>query len=57
MPDDCLIVDAVFGFSFSGAIRPPFDSVIRAMASSGRKIVSIDIPSGWDVERGVCPVW
>lgn len=41
-----LIVDAVFGFSFSGAIRSPFDTVIATMAAVTIPIVSIDIPSG-----------
>ncbi|KAL6493569.1 Pyridoxine/pyridoxamine 5'-phosphate oxidase 1, chloroplastic [Orobanche gracilis] len=56
-----IIVDAVFGFSFQGNPRPPFDDLIRSMASLGedyRKhhkspfIVSVDIPSGWHVENG-----
>jgi len=47
-----LIVDAVFGFSFSGEIRPPFDSVLKEMNESGIKRVAVDIPSGWDVEEG-----
>jgi NAD(P)H-hydrate epimerase len=41
-----LIVDAVFGFSFAGAIRPPFDNVIANMANATIPIISIDIPSG-----------
>lgn len=88
-----LIVDAVFGFSYSGALRPPFESVIHVMASvsdsvasvasaaaaasiaadgdaatadsvqdagssvkpeARRRIpvVSVDVPSGWDVDGG-----
>ena len=47
-----LIVDAVFGFSFNGAIRPPFDTVINAVKSLPTDIVSVDIPSGWHVENG-----
>ena len=46
------LIDAVFGFSFKGDIRPPFDTVIPAMKESGLPIVSVDIPSGWDVEQG-----
>ncbi|KAJ1942821.1 hypothetical protein EC988_006392 [Linderina pennispora] len=47
-----LIVDALFGFSFSGAVRPPFDDVLRTLSQTPKPIVSVDIPSGWDVEQG-----
>ena len=46
------IVDGIFGYSFRGEIRPPFDSIISLVKSSARPVVSIDIPSGWDVEQG-----
>ena len=47
-----LIVDAIFGFSFSGDIRDPYLSAIRALKNEDLKVISIDIPSGWDVELG-----
>lgn len=47
-----LILDAVFGFSFKGEIRAPFGDVVNKMKAYQDKIVSIDIPSGWDVEKG-----
>lgn len=47
-----IILDAIFGFSFKGPIRPPFDSALTLLAESKLPIVSVDIPSGWDVERG-----
>ncbi|XP_020257472.1 pyridoxine/pyridoxamine 5'-phosphate oxidase 1, chloroplastic isoform X2 [Asparagus officinalis] len=56
-----LIVDAIFGFSFHGSPRPPFDDLIQRLVSlhcidnvHKRKpaIVSVDIPSGWHVEGG-----
>ena len=47
-----LIIDAVFGFSFNGAIRPPFDSIIRSIKELQTDVVSVDIPSGWHVEQG-----
>ncbi|KAG6330885.1 hypothetical protein ID866_8203 [Astraeus odoratus] len=47
-----VILDAVFGFSFKGPVRPPFDDVLRLIQASNKPIVSVDIPSGWDVERG-----
>jgi hydroxyethylthiazole kinase-like uncharacterized protein yjeF len=50
-----LVVDAVFGFSFKGAVKAPFDAAICAMAECAERgvpIVSVDIPSGWDVDKG-----
>ncbi|GLC39111.1 hypothetical protein PLESTB_000006300 [Pleodorina starrii] len=49
-----VVVDALFGFSFSGQPRPPFDDIIRALlpGASPPPIVSVDIPSGWHVEQG-----
>eukprot|EP00842_Homolaphlyctis_polyrhiza_P005377 jgi/Hompol1/5840/HPOL_004747-RA len=47
-----VVLDGIFGFSFSGDVRPPFDTVIKALKSTSVPIVSIDIPSGWDVEKG-----
>ncbi|KAF9061463.1 YjeF N-terminal domain-containing protein [Rhodocollybia butyracea] len=47
-----VILDAVFGFSFKGPIRTPFDSALPLLTNSGLPIVSVDIPSGWDVEEG-----
>lgn len=41
------------GFSFHGSPRPPFDSVLRALkAHDAPPVLSVDIPSGWDVEQG-----
>ncbi|KAJ2717267.1 hypothetical protein H4R19_000019 [Coemansia spiralis] len=50
--DSDVIVDAIFGFSFNGAPRPPFDAVLDVLRASPKPIVSVDIPSGWDVEAG-----
>uniref|UniRef100_A0A915DI98 NAD(P)H-hydrate epimerase n=1 Tax=Ditylenchus dipsaci TaxID=166011 RepID=A0A915DI98_9BILA len=47
-----LIVDAIFGFSFKPPIRDPFFEILSKIANSGIAIFSIDIPSGWDVEKG-----
>eukprot|EP00439_Symbiodinium_sp_Y106_P063804 s2194_g9.t3 len=49
----CCVVDAIFGFSFRGAVRAPFDDVLRRLAAPGAPpVLSVDIPSGWDVEKG-----
>ncbi|XVF36622.1 hypothetical protein REPUB_Repub19eG0073000 [Reevesia pubescens] len=56
-----ILVDAMFGFSFHGAPRPPFDNLIQKlvhlhnyeqMQQKSPVIVSVDIPSGWHVEEG-----
>ncbi|KAF4041930.1 YjeF-related protein [Phytophthora infestans] len=47
-----LILDGIFGFSFCGSIRPPFDHVVGTLQKCQTPIVSIDIPSGWHVEKG-----
>lgn len=47
-----LIVDAIFGFSFKGPLRAPFDNIVDAINASGKPVASIDMPSGWDVEKG-----
>ena len=51
-------VDALFGFSFKGAVRAPFVDVVNALVAltngdaRGAFTVSLDIPSGWDVDAG-----
>ncbi|KAG0569953.1 hypothetical protein KC19_6G128100 [Ceratodon purpureus] len=56
-----LVIDAMFGFSFHGIPRPPFDSLLRQLVVPKGTIaeevgvppvVSVDIPSGWHVENG-----
>lgn len=51
-----VIVDGLFGFSFksAGGVHPPFDATIAAVnaAAVGVPVVSLDIPSGWDVDSG-----
>uniref|UniRef100_A0A7S4CGZ0 NAD(P)H-hydrate epimerase n=1 Tax=Eutreptiella gymnastica TaxID=73025 RepID=A0A7S4CGZ0_9EUGL len=47
-----LLMDAIFGFSFKGAPRAPFDSVLSALKATKIPIVSVDIPSGWAVDEG-----
>lgn len=47
-----VVLDAVFGFSFSGEVRAPFDAILPALSASSLPLVSVDIPSGWHVEDG-----
>ncbi|KAL9273043.1 Pyridoxine/pyridoxamine 5'-phosphate oxidase 1, chloroplastic-like protein [Drosera capensis] len=56
-----IVIDAMFGFSFHGTPRPPFDVLIQRLVvlhnhdhapENTLVIVSVDIPSGWHVEGG-----
>lgn len=50
-----VIVDSFFGFSFHPPLRAPFNEVIGYFAEHSSKIapiVAVDIPSGWDVDKG-----
>ena len=48
----------MFGFNFKGEIREPFKQIInditslKSLQQGAPFIVSVDIPSGWDVEQG-----
>jgi len=46
-----VLVDAMFGFSFVGPPRAPFDGLLALLAEQKRTpIVSVDVPSGWSVD-------
>ncbi|KIJ54152.1 hypothetical protein M422DRAFT_58315 [Sphaerobolus stellatus SS14] len=47
-----VVLDAIFGFSFLPPVRAPFDTALRLVAESKLPIVSVDVPSGWNVEKG-----
>ncbi|RWR92479.1 pyridoxine/pyridoxamine 5'-phosphate oxidase 1, chloroplastic isoform X1 [Cinnamomum micranthum f. kanehirae] len=56
-----IIVDAIFGVLSHGEPRRPFDGIIQRLASlnchdhthkRSPAIVSVDIPSGWNVDEG-----
>ncbi|KAI9100482.1 YjeF N-terminal domain-containing protein [Phlyctochytrium arcticum] len=49
-----LVVDGIFGFGFSGNVRTPFDKILNLLKEKETHvpIVAIDVPSGWDVEKG-----
>jgi len=46
------VIDAIFGFSFSGEVREPFPAVIRAMEETKIPVTSVDAPSSWNIEEG-----
>jgi NAD(P)H-hydrate epimerase len=47
-------VDSLFGFSFdpSGGIRSPFDKLVTELSKTKIPILSVDVPSGWNVDSG-----
>uniref|UniRef100_UPI00358F2CBA NAD(P)H-hydrate epimerase-like isoform X1 n=2 Tax=Myxine glutinosa TaxID=7769 RepID=UPI00358F2CBA len=47
-----LVVDAIFGFGFSGEVREPFKTILSTLCAATIPVASIDVPSGWDVEKG-----
>ncbi|KAK0726230.1 YjeF N-terminal domain-containing protein [Apiosordaria backusii] len=46
------VIDAIFGFSFSGEVREPFPAVINALAETKVPVTSVDAPSSWNIEEG-----
>jgi ADP-dependent NAD(P)H-hydrate dehydratase / NAD(P)H-hydrate epimerase len=48
-----VVVDAIFGTGLTRAPEGRFAEWIRAINDSGRRIVSVDVPSGLDAESGV----
>jgi NAD(P)H-hydrate epimerase len=49
-----VVVDSLFGFSFKGPPRAPLDKLLDVIKPAAKPppVVSVDIPSGWDVEQG-----
>ena len=47
-----LVVDCIFGFNFKPPVRAQFMPILESLANVGLPLVSVDIPSGWDVETG-----
>ena len=48
MADADVIVDALLGIGSRGELREPYASLIRAMNASGKPILSVDVPSGFE---------
>jgi NAD(P)H-hydrate epimerase len=47
------IVDALFGSGLTGALRAPFDWIVRAINESAARVFAVDIPSGLDSDTGL----
>jgi NAD(P)H-hydrate epimerase len=51
---DCdLIVDAIFGTGFSGALAGGFEKIVRKINSLGKIVAAVDCPSGLDCDTGL----
>jgi ADP-dependent NAD(P)H-hydrate dehydratase / NAD(P)H-hydrate epimerase len=48
-----VVVDAIFGTGLTRAPEGKFATWINAINESGRRVVSVDVPSGLDAETGV----
>jgi NAD(P)H-hydrate epimerase len=51
-PEADVILDALLGYSASGAPRPPLDQLVRSANKSGTPILALDIPTGLDPDNG-----
>jgi NAD(P)H-hydrate epimerase len=47
-----IIIDAIFGFGFKGAVEGFIADAIKALNESGSSIISVDIPSGIEADSG-----
>ena len=41
-----VLLDAIFGFSFKGSVRSPFDHILSVVQKCQIPICSVDVPSG-----------
>jgi len=53
--DSQVIIDALLGTGSRGAPRSPYDKIIELVNNSGDTVVSVDLPSGLDIESGHTP--
>src|SRR2546422_526085 len=51
--DADLIIDALLGIGVHGEIREPYATLIREMNGSGKPILSVDVPSGFEATPSV----
>jgi len=47
-----VVIDAIFGTGIKGRVREPVRGVIGIINNSGKKVLSVDVPSGMDPDTG-----
>lgn len=47
-----LVVDAIYGTGFKGAVSPHLGGIIEAINSSAKPVIAVDIPSGLEADTG-----
>ncbi|MDR2466327.1 MAG: NAD(P)H-hydrate dehydratase [Prevotellaceae bacterium] len=52
MRDNTVIIDAIFGTGIKDAVGEPAASAIKAINTSGKRVISLDLPSGMKTEFG-----
>ena len=55
LSSDDIVVDAMFGIGIKGDPREPYSTIINKINSSGKTIVSIDVPSGFPSNMSIKP--
>lgn len=53
MPQNCVVVDAVFGTGFNGILKDPVARLFQEIRNIGCPVVAVDIPSGVEGDTGV----
>jgi len=51
--DVSLIIDAIFGIGLKGEVTSPIKEIIDDINKKGLEVLSVDIPSGLDGDRGI----
>lgn len=50
-----LVIDALLGIGITGALRPPFDALVRALHHSSVPVLAVDVPTGLGNALSVMP--
>jgi NAD(P)H-hydrate epimerase len=53
LPDAEVVVDAIFGTGLTRAPEGKFAEWIEAINASGKRVISVDVPSGLDADSGL----
>ncbi|MEK6571016.1 MAG: NAD(P)H-hydrate epimerase, partial [Bacteroidota bacterium] len=51
-PEPDILVDALFGTGFSGAVKGEYEKIINWINEVGGKVMAVDIPSGVNADNG-----